>query len=377
MIPRKKHLQNIRSRLRENPVVALLGPRQTGKTTLAKEISCDLYLDLENPRDLARLEDPLTTFAPIRGLAVIDEIQRRPELFPVIRVLVDEKPGRRFLILGSASPNLIRQTSESLAGRISFYELDGFSLYELGYEKLLKLWVRGSFPRSFLARTEQASFRWRQDFVTTFLERDIPQLGIEIPSNTLRRFWTMLAHYHGQLLQYSELARSLGVSDMTIRRYLDILEGTYMVQVIRPWSENIGKRVVKQPKIYLSDSGILHTMMDINSIKELQSHPKIGASWEGFVLQQIGRLLRRKNRRVYFWRTHAGAELDFFWEDSGHRYGIEVKYSLAPGVTPSMRSSLIDLGLKRLMVVYPGKESYQLTPKIEVTSLPGLFKILI
>jgi len=373
-VQREDHLAELRRRLKTNPVVAITGPRQCGKTTLARLFGSRLYLDLENPRDLARLQDPLTVLEPSTGLTVIDEIQRRPELFPVLRVLVDRSPIYRFLVLGSASPGMIRQSSESLAGRISYYELPGFTLEEVGFQHLQRLWLRGWFPKSFLASSDRSSVQWREDFISTFLERDIPELGIRIPSGTLRQFWSMVAHYHGQLIQFSELSRSFGVSDMTVRKYLDILAGTYMVRVIQPWNENVGKRIVKQPKIYISDSGIFHTLLDIRTRKDLETHPKLGASWEGFVLQHL--LLKLSKRRVdlYFWRTHAGAEIDFFWQMHSHRYGLEVKHTLSPSVTPSMRNGMKDLRLTKLFLIYPGKESYPLGKKITACSLESFVR---
>ena len=316
MIPRIDHLEAVEHLLRQNPVVALLGARQVGKTTLAGQIA-DRFpgpvhlLDLESSADLARLSDPLLALSPLTGLVVLDEVQRRPDLFPTLRVLADRRPlTARFLALGSASPQLLRQSSESLAGRIAFYELPGLWLGETGPEKLERLWLRGGFPPSFTTIDASDSYRWRRDFVRTFLERDIAQFGIRIPSMTLDRFWSMLAHYHGQVWNGSELARAFGVSHHTVRRYLDVLAATFMVRVLRPWNANLSKRQVKAPKIYIRDSGLLHRLLHVETRTELAGHPKIGASWEGFLLENIVRVLDAEPSQCYFWAAHTGAEID-------------------------------------------------------------------
>jgi hypothetical protein len=301
----------------------------------------------------------------LRGLVVIDEAQRMPELFPLLRVLLDrpDTPAR-FLLTGSASPELIRGLSESLAGRVGIVDLGGFTLGEVGPEALHPLWLRGGFPRSFLAVDERASLQWRLDFVRTFLVRDLPQLGITIPAETLRRFWTMIAHYHGQTWNGAEFARSLGTSEPTARRYLDIMAGAYMVRVLPPWFENLGKRQVKAPKIYVRDSGLLHALLNLKDRDELLGHPKLGASWEGFTLEQL--IAQLDTRDAYYWATHAGAELDLMTLWSGQRYGFEMKYADAPGATKSMHTALADLGLAHLWVIYPGEKRYDLTEKITV-----------
>ncbi|MEN6638797.1 MAG: ATP-binding protein [Smithella sp.] len=351
------------------PVVAILGPRQCGKTTLAKAIGADHYFDLENPRDAARLDQPQLALEDLSGVIVIDEIQRLPDLFPLLRYLVDQNKKRKFIILGSASRDLIRQSSESLAGRIAYHYLGGFRLSDVGEAKIKILWLRGGLPLSFLSRTDEESHVWRGQYVTTFLERDIPQLGINIPARTLRRFWTMLSHYHGQILNYAELGRSFGVSDMTVRKYCDILEGTFMIRILQPWHVNIGKRLVKRPKFYLRDSGLYHSLSSIETQKQLQTWPKLGASWEGFALDCVCRMLGKQDNEFYFWNTHAGAELDLFWQNRGKNWGVECKYEDAPRLTRSMQTAMNDLQLSKLWIVYPGKQKYQLGKNISVLPL--------
>jgi len=351
--------------------VALLGPRQCGKTTLARQLagaSKSTYFDLENPVDLARLSEPMTALESLRGLIVIDEVQRHPDLFPILRVLSDRKPVRaRFLILGSASPELLRQSSETLAGRIAIVEMAGFTLEELNRPDLDRLWLRGGFPRSFLARTESASTAWREDFIRTFLERDLAQLGVKVPSGTMRRFWTMTAHYSGGIWNSSEIGRSLGEAHTTARRHLDALSGALVVRVLEPWYANVGKRLVKSPKVYIRDSGLLHTLLGIGDRRQLDGHPVVGGSWEGFIIEQL--LARLPKAKAYYWRTQAGAELDLLLFLKGQRIGVEIKRADAPTMTPSMVSALKDLELHRLLVVYPGSVRYTIRPKVEVMSL--------
>jgi hypothetical protein len=350
------------------PVTAILGPRQAGKTTLANGIPADHRFDLENPQDEVMLGEPQLTLEPLSGLIVIDEVQRAPNLFPLIRYLVDKHRSQRYLLLGSASRDLIRQSAESLAGRIAYHQLGGFRLNDVGVEHWSTLWLRGGLPPSYLARTDEASQLWREQYVATFLERDIPQLGINVPAATLRRFWTMLCHYHGQVLNYAEFARSFGVSDSTVRRYLDILEGTFMVRLLQPWHANIGKRLVRRPKLYLRDSGLLHTLLAIRSERDLASHNKLGASWEGFALEVACRAIGKRNEELAFWATHSGAEVDLLWQEHGKRWAIEVKYTGAPRLTRSMTSALGDLDLAHLWVLYPGERAYPLAPS--VSALP-------
>ena len=366
--------------LKDNPIVAILGPRQCGKTTLSRQFSSQwpadvTTFDLENPRDIQRFADPLLALEGVEGLVIIDEIQRSPDLFPVLRVLADRSRKTKYLILGSASRDLIRQSSESLAGRISYLEIGGFSLKLVGVEKRQKLWIRGTFPRSFLASSEAASYQWRQDFIATFLERDIPQLGLNIPAKSLGRFWRMLAHYHGQIFNASEIGKSLEVSDHTAQRYLDLLSGTFMVRQLRPWHYNTKKRIIKRPKIYFRDSGILHALLALGGEKDVLSHPKLGASWEGFALEEIAKALQLKEDEAYFWGVHATAEIDLVFEKKGKLYGAEVKYTQAPSLTRSMRFALAELSLKHLWVIYPGKDAYPLDRNVTVIPMADLKKI--
>ena len=359
----------IREALAVHPCAALTGPRQCGKTTLARQIAAEApgstYFDLEAAIDRQRLAAPELTLGRLDGLVVIDEVQRMPALFETLRVLVDRPDNDvRFLLLGSASPQLVRGVSESLAGRIGLVDLGGFDLGETGSDEWRTLWVRGGFPRAFLARNTKASSLWRRNFVRTFLERDIPQLGITIPAESLRRFWTMIAHYHGQTWNAAEFARSLGSSEGTARRYLDILAGAFMVRVLPPWFENLKKRQVKAPKVYVRDTGLLHTLLGIPTEDQLLGHPKVGASFEGFVVEQL--LGALESRDAYYWATHAGAELDLLVLHGGKRYGFECKFADAPGTTRSIRVALEDLGLEHLWVVYPGDEGYVLDDRISV-----------
>ncbi len=359
----------IREALAVHPCAALTGPRQCGKTTLARQIAAEApgstYFDLEAAIDRQRLAAPELALGRLDGLVVIDEVQRMPALFETLRVLVDRPDNDvRFLLLGSASPQLVRGVSESLAGRIGLVDLGGFDLGETGSDEWRTLWVRGGFPRAFLARNTKASSLWRRNFVRTFLERDIPQLGITIPAESLRRFWTMIAHYHGQTWNAAEFARSLGSSEGTARRYLDILAGAFMVRVLPPWFENLKKRQVKAPKVYVRDTGLLHTLLGIPTEDQLLGHPKVGASFEGFVVEQL--LGALESHDAYYWATHAGAELDLLVLHGGKRYGFECKFADAPGTTRSMRVALEDLGLEHLWVVYPGDEGYVLDDRISV-----------
>jgi predicted AAA+ superfamily ATPase len=355
--------------LKTVPVTALLGPRQCGKTFLANQLKAEHYFDLENPRDLKAFEEPQLLLEGLAGTVVIDEVQRAPELFPVLRYLVDSRPKQRYLLLGSASGVLLRQSSESLAGRIRYHYLGGLMPKDVGAARLQRLWIRGGYPRSFLAVSDQESRDWLDQYVTTFLERDIPQLGITIPSGTLRRFWTMLSHYHGQTINYSEIAASFGISDMTVRKYLDILQSTLMIRVLEPWHTNTSKRLVKRPKIYFRDSGVFHRFLTVENIRQLTGHPKLGASWEGFALEAVIGTLRLMPQETFFWATHAGAELDLLWHTKGKRWGAEFKYSDTPKVTKSMLAAIEDLDLAHLWVVYPGDKTYPLHKKITVLPL--------
>ena len=374
MIERSRWLADIAAALRRSRVTALLGPRQAGKTTLARQIvpqDSPAYFDLEDPTSLARLDEPMTALGALRGTVVIDEIQRRPDLFPVLRVLADRRPLRaRFLILGSASPDLLRQASESLAGRLETITLAGFSLPELGAKALARHWRRGGFPPAYLARSEAASLVWRRQFIQTYLERDLPQLGITIPAATLLRFWTMLAHYHGGIWNAAEAARSLGVSEPTARRYLDLLTGLFLVRQLPPWHENLKKRQVKAPKVYVRDSGLLHALLGLGTEREILSHPKAGASWEGYAMEEVLQSVRPE--AAHFWATHTGAELDLLLIVRGRRIGIEVKFQDAPRLTPSMRIALADLGLAHLVVIYPGDTRYPMSDRVTAVPLAEL-----
>ena len=371
MISRPHSHSQVDTALARSRITLLIGPRQCGKTTLARQfVPSDSinYFDLEDPVSLSRLEEPMTALAPLSGLVVIDEIQRRPELFPVLRVLADRQPlPARFLILGSAAPELLRQSSESLAGRMEIIRMAGFSLAEVGIGQQSRHWLRGGFPCSYLAESDNDSFAWLKSFTATLVERDIPQLGIGVPAAMLTRFWAMLAHYHGQVWNAAPPARSLGLTEPTVRRYLDLLEGVFMVRQLQPWHANLKKRQVKSPKVYFRDTGILHHQLGIRSERELLNHPACGASWEGYVIEEAIRAISPDEN--YFWATHNGAELDFLLMKNGRRIGIECKRSDAPRLTQSMRIAMTDLELDRLIVIYPGARRYPLAEAAEVVPL--------
>lgn len=377
MIKRQKLTQQIKKAIGRSRVVALLGPRQCGKTTIAREFlpaGGKNYFDLEDPDALLRLEDAKSELAGLRGLVIIDEIQRKPELFPLLRVFSDRKPApAKFLILGSANPALLKQSSESLAGRIETIPMSGFSLEEVTSPKLAAHWLRGGFPHAFLARSNQSSFAWRKQFVQTFLERDVPQMGLNIPAPMFRRFWTMLAHSHAQIWNAADPAASLGVSQPTVRKYLDYLDHLLMVRQLQPWHENLGKRQVKAPKIYVRDTGLLHLLLGIQNEKEFQNHPKRGASWEGYVMEELFKQVQPDD--AYFWATHNRAELDLLFLKNGKKIGFEIKLNERPSMTPSMRIAVRDLKLEKLFVIYPGKENYPLDDHIQVISIFDLGKI--
>jgi len=368
----------VRAALARSRAVALIGPRQVGKTTLARGFlpaGSTRYFDLESARDLQRLDEPATTLEALSGLVVIDEIQRRPDLFPVLRVLIDRKQETgQYLILGSASPALLRQSSESLAGRLEIIEVDALSLAEVGVARMNALWTRGGFPLSFLAPTEHDSMAWREAFVRLTVERDLPALGLGAAPAAVRRFWNMLAHYHGQIWNAAEPARSLGVGENTVRRYLDFLTDAYLVRQLRPWHENLGKRQVKAPKVYVRDSGILHALLQLESADTVMAHPKSGASWEGFVLEQV--LHHARPAEAYFWATHQGAELDLLMFKRGRRVGVEIKRADAPSLTTSMRIALQDLRLDRLLVIYPGDKPYRLAPIVDVVPATSVVELV-
>ena len=374
MLPRPGLLARIRTAIARSRVVALVGPRQCGKTTLARILARSghvAYFDLEDPRTLARLDEPMTALEGLRGLVVIDEVQLRPDLFPVLRVLADRRPlPARFLVLGSASPSLLRQSSESLAGRMEVIEIGGFSLVEVGAPRLERHWLRGGYPLSYLARSQAASAAWRAQFVRSLVERELPQLGASLPPQALRRFWTMVAHYHGQVWNAAEPARSLGSAETTVRRYLDLLTGAYMVRQLAPWHENLGKRQVKAPKVYVRDSGLLHQLLGIAGAEDLLAHPKCGASWEGYAIEQAIGVAQPDE--AYFWATHQGAELDLLLLKDGRRFGVEAKRADAPRLTRSTRIALDELKLEHLAILYPGSRGYALSDRVTVVPLEAL-----
>jgi len=378
IIQRPVYMQQLADAVRRSPVTTLLGPRQAGKTTLARMYARDkqtTFFDLEYFPDRQRLQNPEYVLGALDGLVIIDEIQLMPELFNLLRVLVDRPQNKAsFLILGSASSHVVRNVSESLAGRVEFVDLAGLNLSEIDSDGRERLWVRGGFPRSFLAESSTDSLAWREGFIRTFLERDIPQLGIRIPAVTMRRFWSMLAHYHGQMWNASPLARSMGLSHNTIRNYLDILTGTFMVRQLPPWFANIKKRQVKSPKVYLRDSGILHRLLNVTDYHELLGHPSIGASWEGFVVEQVLSIVQPSE--AYFWATYDGAELDLLFFHGGRSYGIEIKFSSAPKITKSMRIALKDLDLAHLWVIHTGADTFSVDDRITFLALPDLKSIL-
>jgi len=383
MMIKRRLLPLIEHSLTEFPAVALLGPRQAGKTTLARvvanERSNSVYLDLERPSDLAKLSDPELFLSRHAGqLVVIDEVQRQPEIFAVLRSLIDEKrtPGR-FLLLGSASPQLLRQASESLAGRVSFHELAPFDISEIqpNNPELQNFWLRGGYPLSWLAKSDTSSYSWRESFIATHLERDIPAFGIRVPGTTLRRFWQMLAHLHGQLWNASRLAAGFGVSAPTVQHYLDILEATLMLRRLPPFQANLGKRLVKSPKVYLRDSGILHALLSISSLNDLAGHPVVGASWEGWVLEQIAQLIAPQ-WQLSFYRTAAGAEIDVVAERGNRKIGFEIKFSSAPSLSKGFWSAMSDLKLEQAYVIAPVENGYPLAPNVYVVPAAELVKVI-
>ncbi len=411
MLDRQRLESEVRAALARSPAVAVVGPRQVGKTTLARKLLASMqpatqqamppptprmprplsgpmpqatvgssanWFDLEDPQAAAQLATPLIALQGLQGLVVIDEVQHAPDLFKVLRVLID-RPGTgagstttpaRFLLLGSASPALLRQSSESLAGRIEVIEAGGFTLDETGPAQAESLWWRGGFPRSFTAADDAASRIWRREFIRTTVERDLPQLGMNVPAPAIYRFWAMLAHFHGQVWNAADPARSLGVNDSTVRRYLDWLTQAYLVRQLQPWFANTGKRQVKAPKLYLRDTGLLHELLGIADPAALARHPRSGASWEGFALDQVLRIARPE--QAYFWATHSGAELDLLMLKDGQRVGVEFKRTDAPRLTPSMRNALADLALDALYVVYPGQRRYHLADRVQAVPLAAL-----
>ena len=375
MILRTQHQVAIQDLLQQFPVVGLIGARQVGKTTLARRLIAEqaapvTVFDLEDPTDAARLADPALTLAPLRGLVVIDEVQRSEGLFQLLRVLVDRPDNpARFLVLGSAGPGLLRQSSETLAGRIAYYELPPLNVGETGTNAVGKLWSRGGFPSSFLAPDDTRSLVWRNAFIRTFLERDLPQLGVSVSATAMRRFWTMLAHYHGNRWNGAEIGRALGVTAPTVGAYLDALIDALVVRRLPPWYENLKKRQVKAPKLYLADTGLLHALLGIQDEAALMGHPKCGASWEGFAMQEILRVLGAAWDDCYYWATHRGAELDLLVFRHGRRIGFQFKRTSAPAMTRSMYSALTDLQLDRLFVVFPGDTRFPIHERAQAVGL--------
>jgi predicted AAA+ superfamily ATPase len=382
VVARPRHLERLAWLFQTFPVVAILGARQVGKTTLARDFGASwqgpvTHLDLERAADLALRVDPELTLGPLEGLVILDEVQRRPELFPVLRVLVD-RPGSetKFLVLGSASPDLLQQSSESLAGRIGYHQLRGFALDETGPSALDRLWLRGGFPRSFLAPGEAESMEWRRSFLQTFLERDLPQLGVRTPAETLRRFWSMVAHYHAQTWNGAEIARAFGVGETSVRRYLDLLTSALVLRQLPPWHTNVAKRQVRSPKVFVEDSGLLHTLLGIETSADLAGHPKVGASWEGFLVKEIIERLNARTEECFFWATHTGAELDLLVVSGLRRLGFEIKRTTAPRLTRSMATVMADLELERLYLVHAGEASFSLAANARAVAARALLEQL-
>ncbi len=374
MIERRNIQDTLGNAIDRSRVVVMVGPRQCGKTTLARRLldsGSPNYFDLEDPANLARLDEPMTALSSLKGLVVIDEVQRRPDLFPILRVLADRPDNpAKFLLLGSASGDLLRQTSESLAGRMEMIVLGGFTISELGADAEHELWHRGGFPLSYLASDDSNSFIWRKSFIQTLLERDFPQWGVRVPATALLRFWTMLAHYHGQTWNAAEPARALGVNESTTRRHLDLLADAFMVRQLQPYFANIRKRQVKSPKIYIRDSGLLHQLLGIKDMGQLLTHPKIGPSWEGFVIEQV--LASEAHDLVYFWSTHQGAEIDLVIQRDADLFGVECKRTDTPKLTPSIKQGLKDLGLRKVAVIYPGSQRFPISDEVEAVPLASL-----
>lgn len=374
IIERSEHHRNLLALLDEYPVVGLIGARQVGKSTLAREIvqtwpEQTHYFDLESSIDLARLADSMFALSPLRGLVVLDEVHRMPDLFTTLRVLADRNPNTaKFLILGSASPALLKQSGESLAGRIAYYDLPGLNLSEVGIENIDELWLRGGFPRSFVAAKDSKSFRWRRNFIRTFLERDLPQFGISIPALTIERFWMMVAHYHAQIWNGAEIGRAFGMSHTSARRYLELLQSTFMLRCLQPWFANVSKRQIKAPKVYVRDTGILHGLLGIKNLEELNGHPKVGASWEGYIVENLIQVLDVEERDCFFWGTHTGAEIDMIVNSGGRLRGFEIKRTASPRITGSIRSALEDLKLDRVDIIYPGCENFALSERVNAIS---------
>ena len=369
MIARTSDIQRVTELGSIFPVVGIVGPRQCGKTTLARQLGADHYFDMENPADLRAFENPQSVLENLNGSVVIDEIQRKPKLFELLRYLVDYRPDSRYIILGSASRQLVARSSESLAGRVGYHYLGGFRLADVDSANMARLWLNGAMPRAYTLEDFSASQLWSSNYISTLLEKDLPSLGINIPSQTMRRFWTMLAHYHGQVLNYSKLGSVFGVSDNTVRRYIDILNGTFMTRSLHPWFSNTKKRIVKKPKLYIRDSGIYHSLCTITSQRNLLGSDILGPSWEGFALEQVSKMIGLPYDQMYFWQLHSGAEVDLFWQQHGKNWAVEFKFSDAPKSTKSMNNAIEELDLSHLWIVYPGKRQYPISKKITAIGL--------
>lgn len=372
MIERIRVRTRIQDAIERSRVSLLIGARQVGKTTLARTFvdeSSLNYFDLENPADLARLEQPMTALADLSGVIVIDEIQRRPDLFPVLRVLSDRHPlPARFLILGSAAPDALRQATESLTGRLEELAVSGFSLAEIGIKHADRLWLRGGYPLAYLAKSDADSFRWRRQYARSLASQDLRDFGLRLSPLTIERFLAVVATAHGQLWNAAAPARALGISETTSRHYLDVLSDALLVRVLQPWSNNLGKRLRKRPKVYFRDSGLLHALLGVESKQSLLRHALVGSSWEGFVIEEVLKLAGDR-ARPYYWRTSNGAEVDLLLEFQSTLIAIEVKRSDAPSVTRSMRTAITELGIDRLIVIYPGKKRYKMGERIEAVPL--------
>lgn len=375
-IKRNTDIRAIQKLLEVFPIVIILGPRQVGKTTLAKAFQPDHHFDLENPRDIVRLANPQLALESLEGLIMIDEAHHKPDLFPLLRYMVDNVPNQRYMLLGSSSSNLKNQSGESLAGRVGYHHLSGFKIDEIGQDYWQQLWLNGGFPKSYLAQDQTASMLWRNNFIATFLESDLSILGHNVLTNKMYRLWIMVSHYHGRTVNYAQLARALDLSDKTIKNYLDILEETFMIRLLQPWYANVKKRLVKSPKVYIRDSGIFHALQGISTRDQLLTNPILGTSWEGFALEEVINQLHKRSNEVFFYAAHSGVEVDLFFKKQGKNIGIEFKYKDAPRTTKSMHQAIDDLALDHLYVVYPGTESYALTQKIEVVPLTSFTELI-
>ena len=373
-IERHHDINTIKELMDFFPVTAILGSRQCGKTVLANMLHYDHYFDLENPHDYFQLsESPQITLENLSGTIVIDEVQLIPELFTLLRYLVDHpKVEQKYLILGSSSHELRTKSAESLAGRIGTHILSGLTLLDIGTSNFKKLWLVGGYPKAYTAKDEHLSFLWLKNYIQSHCEKDIPRLGVSISAPLIYRFWTMLSHYHGNMINYSDLGRSFGIADTTVRKYLEILSGTFLIRLLQPWHTNTGKRLVKRPKIYIRDSGVFHSLQSISDTTSLQSNPMLGASWEGYALEAVTRLIQKRDEELFFYRTHNGTEIDLYFKENGRNIGIEFKYSDTPKNTKSIVEGIKELQLDKLFIVYPGDRRYQLNENVEIVGISHL-----